>query len=92
MGANDLSLMRVKFETNFRKMNVQSPLDTTMPLTVLKTIFTVKEIIFRLLPRCYAVYFQQYPQYIQQNFFLQFKTKWLKCKQEVPSAHVQKAK
>ena len=40
-----------------------------MPLTVLKTIFTVKEIIFRLLPRCYAVYIQQYPQYISNKIF-----------------------
>ena len=29
--------------------------------------------------------------YIQQNL-KQFKTKWLKCKQEVLSAHVQQAK
>ena len=63
-----------------------------MPLTVLKTFFTVKEIIFRLLPRCYMVYIQQYQQYIFNKIFWQFKTKWLKCKQEVPSAHVLKAK
>ena len=63
-----------------------------MPLTVLKTILTVKEIIFRLLPRYYAVYIQQYPQYISDNIFDRLKTKWLKCKQEVLSAHVQKAK
>ena len=30
--------------------------------------FTVKEIISRLLPRCYTVCIQQYPQYIQQIF------------------------
>ena len=29
MGANDLSLTRVNFKTNFRKMNVRSTLDST---------------------------------------------------------------
>ena len=38
-----------------------------MPLTVLKTIFTVKEIIFRLLPRSDAVIIQQYPQNISNK-------------------------
>ena len=40
-----------------------------MPLTVLKTICTVKEITFRLHPRCYVVYIQQYPQYIANKVF-----------------------
>ena len=40
-----------------------------MPLTVLKTIITMKEIIFRLLPRCYVVYIQLYLQYISNKFF-----------------------
>ena len=39
-----------------------------MPLTVLKTIFTVKEIIFRLLPRCYVVYIYIHNIYPTQFF------------------------
>ena len=40
-----------------------------MLLTVLKTIFTMKEFILKLLPSCYAVYIQQYLQYISNKMF-----------------------
>ena len=50
---------------------------------VLKTIFTMKKILLRLLPRFYAVYIQQYPQYISKKIFDSLKQNGCTCQNVV---------